>query len=112
MNAHGRRFVRGKALEDDLRSVIVDTILNEGGDGHFSNFIQNARTKIQSDLPPFIILSLKEQKLLERFLLLLEKKVLYAFLCNKSIIFHKYLHGRRHVGLLTISLISRFRAKS
>ena len=32
MNAHGRRFVRGKALEDDLRSVIVDTILNEGGD--------------------------------------------------------------------------------
>ena len=30
MNAHGRRFVRGKALEDDLRSVIVDTILNEG----------------------------------------------------------------------------------
>ena len=31
MNAHGRRFVRGKALEDDLRSVIVDTILNEGG---------------------------------------------------------------------------------
>ena len=34
--------------------------------GHFSNFIQNARTKIQSDLPPFIILSLKEQKLLDR----------------------------------------------
>ena len=26
MNAHGRRFVRGKALEDELRSVIVDTI--------------------------------------------------------------------------------------
>ena len=26
MNAHGRRFVRGKALEDDMRSVIVDTI--------------------------------------------------------------------------------------
>ena len=22
MNAHGRRFVRGKALEDDLRSVL------------------------------------------------------------------------------------------
>ena len=32
MNAHGRRSVRGKALEDNLRSVIVDTILNEGGD--------------------------------------------------------------------------------
>ena len=32
MNAHGRRFVRGKALEDNLRSVIVDTVLNEGGD--------------------------------------------------------------------------------
>ena len=32
MNAHGRRFVRGKALEDDLRSVIVDTMLNEGVD--------------------------------------------------------------------------------
>ena len=32
MNAHARRFVRGKALEDNLRSVIVDTILNEGGD--------------------------------------------------------------------------------
>ena len=31
MNAHGRRFVRGKALEDDLRSVIVNTTLNEGG---------------------------------------------------------------------------------
>ena len=74
MNAHGRRFVRGKALEDDLRSVIVDTILNEGGDGHFSNFIQNARTKIQSDLPPFIILSLKEQKLLERISSSVRKK--------------------------------------
>ena len=32
MNAQGRRFVRGKALEDDLRSVTVDTILIEGGD--------------------------------------------------------------------------------
>ena len=32
MNAHGRRFVRGKALEDDLRRLIIDTILNEGGD--------------------------------------------------------------------------------
>ena len=29
MNAHGRRFVRGKTLEDDLRSVIVDTILHK-----------------------------------------------------------------------------------
>ena len=86
MNAHGSRFVRGKALEDDLRSVIVDTILNEEGRryGHFSNFIQNARTKIQSDLPPFIILSLKEQKLLER-ISSVRKKVLYAFLCSKSI---------------------------
>ena len=32
MNAHGRRFVKGKVLEDDLPSVIVGTILNEGGD--------------------------------------------------------------------------------
>ena len=80
MNAHGRRFVRGKALEEDLRSVIVDTILNEGGDGHFSNFIQNARTKIQSDLPPFIILSLKEQKLLERISSSVRKKSVVRFL--------------------------------
>ena len=84
MNALGRRFVRGKALEDDLRSIIVDTILNEGARGrrygHFSNFIQNARTKIQSDLPLFIILSLKEQKLLERISSSVRKKSVVRFL--------------------------------
>ena len=81
MNAHGRRFVRGKALEDDLRSVIVDTILNEGG-ASLRAFpkLQKARTKIQSDLPPFIILSLKEQKLLERISSSVRKKSVVRFL--------------------------------
>ena len=26
-SAHGRRFIRGKALQEDLQSVIVDTII-------------------------------------------------------------------------------------
>jgi len=33
MNAYGRTFHRGKSIEKDMRSLIIDDILSGGGDG-------------------------------------------------------------------------------
>ena len=32
MNAYGGTFERGKSIEKDMRSLIIDDILSEGGD--------------------------------------------------------------------------------
>ena len=32
MNAYGRTFERGKSIEKDMRSLIIDDILSQGGD--------------------------------------------------------------------------------
>ena len=38
VNSLGRSYISGKPLSKDLRSVIVDTIINEGGDPSTGQF--------------------------------------------------------------------------
>ena len=88
MNAHGKRFVRGKALEDDLRSVIVDTILTKEGTSLRAFLkLHSERSDKDTKRPASVYYSFFERtkNCWKEFLLLLEKKMLYAFLCNKSI---------------------------
>ena len=56
MNAYGRTYRQGKALDNDLRSIIVDTIISEGGDvttGYFSGNFRSIerRFKVSAGVP-------------------------------------------------------------